>query len=110
MIGVYSPYPSPKDYMRLLDTMLVVLRNAQEVSNSKTLANDPGRASAQKFTANCIMVTRNIVTSLNELYSDNDIQTRATMVHFSDKGWAVEFHKVDPEPRYSFSLWEESDD
>lgn len=97
MIGVYSPYPSPKDYMRLLETMLVVLRNAQEVSNRKTLANDPERASAQKFTANCIMVTRNIVTSLNELYSDIGSKYRVSMVHFSDKGWAVELLEISTE-------------
>lgn len=94
MRGVYRLYPDDQDYMYLLDTMLVVLRNAQAVSNRKTLANDPERASAQKFAANCIMVTRNIVTSLNELYSDNDIQTRATMVHLPDVGWSVEFKEI----------------
>lgn len=93
-MGVYRLYPVDQDYMRLLDTMLVVLRDAQEVSNNKTLANDPERGAAQKFTANCIMVTRNIVTSLNELYSDNDIPTRATMVHLPNKGWTVEFKKI----------------
>ena len=96
MRGVYRLYPDDQDYMHLLDTMLVVLRNAQEVSNRKTLANDPDRVASQKFTANCIMVTRNIVTSLNELYYDNDIKTRATMVHLPDKGWTVEFKKIDP--------------
>ena len=95
MMGVYRTYPYDMDYMHLLDTMLVVLRNAQAVSNRKTLANDPERASAQKFAANCIMVTRNIVTSLNELYSDNYSLTRVTLVHLPDEGWSVEFHQVD---------------
>lgn len=95
-MGVYRLYPDDQDYMHLLDTMLVVLRNAQEVSNRKTLANDPDRVASQKFTANCIMVTRNIVTSLNELYFDKGIPTHATMVHLPDKGWTVEFKKIDP--------------
>lgn len=99
MMGVYRPYPSEKDYIDLIDTMLVVLRNAQEVSNRKTLANDPERASAQRFTANCIMVMRNIMTSLNELYSDIDSPTRVTMVHLPDVGWSVELHKVYREPQ-----------
>lgn len=91
MTGVYASYPDEYDYRNLLDTMLVVLRNAQEVSNRKTLAKDPHRASSQKFTASCIMVTRNIVASLNELYFDNGSETRASLVHFADKGWAIEF-------------------
>ena len=81
--------------MDLLETMLVVLRDAQEVSNKKTLANDPERGSAQKFAGNCIMVTRNIVNSLNELYYENDIPTRASLVHFSHAGWAVEIIEID---------------
>lgn len=93
MIGVYSPYPSEKDYMKLLDTTLVVLREAQTVSNLKTLANDPDRRSAQKFAANCIMVMRNVVNSLNEWYSENDNDTRAVLAHLPDEGWSVEFHK-----------------
>lgn len=99
MRGVYNPYPSYRDYLDLLDTMVVVLRNAQKVSNSKTLSNDPDRTSAQRFTANCIMVTRNIMTSLNELYSDNDIPTRVVLAHLPDEGWSVEFHQVDLDPQ-----------
>lgn len=98
MIGVYSPYPSYRDYQDLLETMLVVLRDAQRVSTLKTLANDPDRGAAQKFAANCIMVTRNIITSLNELYFDNDTPIRVVLVHLPDEGWSLEFHETNEEP------------
>lgn len=95
MTEVYASYPDEYDYRNLLGTMLVVLRDAQEVSNRKTLAKDPERASAQKFSANCIMVMRNIMTSLNELYFDKGIPTRVTLAHLPDKGWTIEFNEID---------------